>query len=196
MNNTEEVAARYEEISFDVRRSIRYHDCRRGFFERLQTSSQMVSFLFGSATFFALLSSAGKLWSLAASAVVTIFSAISIVVGPTKKAQLHTDLARRFRDLESESFDIDAPTEDDLKALQKKRISIERDEPPVLKTLDSICHNEEVRAAGYCDEELVVVNWYHYILKNIIDVNTQSIQRIKIEEPSTDKRLAKRDDSL
>jgi len=39
-----------------------------------------------------------------------------------------------------------------------ERLSIEEDEPAIIQTLDMICHNELVRAQGYC--KLAKIGWF------------------------------------
>lgn len=179
MNLPDDVQGLYYEFLFDVQRSIRYHNCRRDFFDTLQTFTQIVSALLGTATFTAILASAGKWVTLLASSLVAIFSITSLVISPSKKSLLYADLAKRFIDLKSQLIEKSEVTLEDIRSLTKKRLEIEKDEPPVLRTLDSYCHNEEVRAGDYDDGELVILQWYHYYLKNIIDVNTHTIRPIK-----------------
>lgn len=176
MSSIDEIRDDLHDLLFDIRRSIRYHNCRRSFFESLQTVSQVCSVIFGSATFFAVLSSTGKTIPMVAAAVVTLLSTINIVIGPTKRAQLHTDLARRFIDLERAVIGSEEETTTKVSIFRQQRLEIERDEPATLRCLDSICHNEQLRADGYGDEYLVVVKSYQRFFANVIDINSHKIK--------------------
>jgi hypothetical protein len=77
------------------------------------------------------------------------------VVGYGRKARLHERLACKFIDLEKDiisrrSNDL---TEAELTKLIGERLNIETEEPPIKIVLDSICHNDLLRAEGYKNPE-------------------------------------------
>jgi hypothetical protein len=61
-------------------------------------------------------------------------------------------LANDFIALEKEILLADHLNEDQLRQLEAQRLDIETKEPPILRTLNRICHNEEARAQG-CEEQ-------------------------------------------
>jgi hypothetical protein len=105
--------------------------------------------IFGSATILSLLAKLDDVITACAAAVVTIFSVIDLVVGTSKMAQVHHDLSRRFMKLEKEMAGSMAENEDDYRKFIAARLSIEEDEPPVMRCLDTLCHNELLFAYGY-----------------------------------------------
>ena len=44
-------------------------------------------------------------------------------------------------------------------SITEKRLELETTEPPALRALDTICHNELLRAVGYGRKEEVVDNY-------------------------------------
>ena len=59
--------------------------------------------------------------------------------------------------------------------LRAGRLEIERDEPPVLRVLDSICHSELLRATGYDRSQYVEIAWYQRLLAQFVDVREHAI---------------------
>jgi hypothetical protein len=160
---------------FDIRRSIRYHNRRRVHFDRLDRLTNMVSIVFGSAAVFGVLEHRYQALALTAAAIVTVVSAINLVMGSSMRARDHAEFARRFVLLEKEIV-ASAPDAETLKQLTAKRLDIEVDEPPVLRVLDCLCHNEEMRAQGYPKEQLANIRWWQALLSPLIDVREDLIR--------------------
>lgn len=164
----EDLKALYYGTLWGVRRSIRYHGHRRQFFERFNLVTNAVSVIFGSSTILAVLhqvssqalsSSQSPPWiGVGTAAIVTIFSSLNLVIQTTKMAQMHHDLARRFLELEKEFIKV-LPSDGTVKKLAGKRLEIEADEPPILRIVDVLCHNELMRAEGY-DQDRFVDHYY------------------------------------
>lgn len=170
----EQIQDRLHALLFAVRRSIRYHNYRRRFFESLATLVQLVTVICGSATVFAVISG----WGVAVyvAAMVTVLSAINLVVSPTRKSILHADLAKRFIDLENAINGVVEMDEQQLRDFTQQRLKIERDEPPVLRVLDSLCHNEEARAEGYGEEDFVRISAVQRLLAQFADIGSEKIK--------------------
>ena len=136
-------------LLFDVRRSIRYHDRRRAFFERLhQITGGLTVLLSGSVLFDIARPGDSPAWLLALATVAAVLAAWDIVVGYAAKAGLHRDLKARFVALEIRLLaSDDSPAS--WSAHQGERLAIERDEPPIYRALDVLCHNELLRAEGF-----------------------------------------------
>jgi hypothetical protein len=136
-------------LFFDVRRSIRYHDRRRAFFERMhQLTGVLTVLLAGSVLFDIARPGDNPAWLLALAAVAAVLSAFDLMVGYATKAGLHRDLKSRFGALEMSILSGDAAPET-WQAHQLERLRIEQDEPPVFRALDLLCHNELLRADGF-----------------------------------------------
>lgn len=166
-------------LLFGVRRSIRYHSRRRQFFDRYRLFTNAVSVIFGSAAIAAVLSPLGKEYTVGAAAVVTVFSLVDLVVGSARMARLHEELCRQFIELEKEIISIPEGqfTEENASRLTAVRLSIEADEPPVKRVLDSLCHNELLRAMGYDRGEFVRVKWYQRLFAQLLDIQEHRITK-------------------
>lgn len=156
----------YENLLFDVRRSVRYHQHRRRFFELVNNVTAFASLVFGSATIAAFGTELAGDWpielKLAPAALVTLLYSWVLVSGVVRKAWLHADLARRFVELER-MLEVGRSNQTDelLTRATDKRLEIEADEPPIHRVLDLICHNEVVRGMGYGAEEYVRIGFWH-----------------------------------
>ncbi len=164
----------WHDLQFDIRRSIRYHNRRRTHFDRLDKLANMFSVVFGSTAVFGVMERDYQALALTAAAIVTIVSAINLVVGSSLRARDHSDLARRFVDLEKELVK-EGPSLDRLKRLKVARMDIEADEPPILRVLDCLCHNEEMRAQGYPPEQLARIGWFQALLAPLVDIGEHRI---------------------
>lgn len=165
----------YSDLLFGVRRSIRYHLRRRRFFDRFNQTCKFLSALFGTATISTALSQAGSGILISFAALVTIFSVLDLVVGSAQAARLHEDFVRKFVDLEREIHLTESNNMERVLELTNQRLSIEQDEPPILRILDLICHNEVCRAFGYDERYQVKITWYQRVLCHFLDLGEQSI---------------------
>jgi hypothetical protein len=90
---------------------------------------------------------------------VTGLSAINLVLGSSQRARLHFDLARQFVEIEKAMMKTE-PSEEKIAEFTDKRLTIEMDEPPVLRVLDALCYNEQLRAMNYPKSEMVSIGWF------------------------------------
>ena len=146
--NPENLNNDWHTLLFGVRRSVRYHEKRERFFHRLNRVVLFLNVAFGSAAVVAALSELGHGWIVTFSALVAVASALDLAVDTGNRARLHADLRRRFVALESAMIG-EEPDQERLARFTRERLAIEQDEPPVLRALDVLCHNELVRALGY-----------------------------------------------
>ena len=163
------------DILFGVRRSVRYHTRRRMFFDRLDVVVQALAVIFGSVTIYTLFEGYHRRVSAIVAAVVTVLSATNLVVGSNRMARLHHDLARRFIALEKEILNTPEPTPEDLARWCAARLDIETEEPPPLRVLDSVCHNELMRAMGYPPEQLLRIGWLQRLFSPFFDFREHTI---------------------
>lgn len=148
-------------LLFDVRRSIRYHDRRRAFFDQLHRITGALTILMAGSVLFDL----GKpgqsaSWLMALAVVAALLSALDMVVGYATHAALHDDLKGRFVDLERDILK-GGDTQDVWTEHRLARLSIERDEPPIYRALDLLCHNEIVYAEGCDASDAKEVKFWH-----------------------------------
>jgi len=165
-------------LLFGIRRSIRYHTRRRLFFDRLHKLSTFLSALAGTATVASVLAKLPPPWIIAFAVAVAIFSVIDLVVGTAQAARLHHDLARQFIALEKDLISLQEPSQEDINRLTGRRLDIEQNEPPPLKVLDSICHNELLRAMDYPKKDFVKIYWYQRILSQFFDIKEYNITKL------------------
>ncbi len=180
----------WRKLLFGVRRSIRYHTRRRSFFDFFHRFTNAIGVIFGSATLFILLNKLEDQLSPAiTAALVTAFSTIDLVVGTASAARLHYDLSRQFIELECQmelaAGPIDAQS---LARFRAHRLKIEGDEPPVLRVLDAMCHNELARAMGYEKKYFARIRFYQRWLAHFFDVQEHNIKTYGEWEREKSKR--------
>lgn len=159
-------------LLFGVRRSIRYHNRRRMFFDRWNLTTSALSVIFGSATIYGVLRTGGETLALAAATLVTILSSINLVIGTVRMARLHEDLARRFIDLEKAIILAGDFNAEQYATFVANRLDIEACEPPILRVLDSMCHNEMMRSMGFPPDhpEYVKITGLQRICAQFLDI--------------------------
>jgi len=163
-------------LLFAVRRSVRYHLRRRSFFETWNTITNALAVIFGSAAIGGALKEGYAPLAVVSGALVTFFSSINLVVGTVRKARTHEDLSRRFFALERDIIQASEYDELALSAFTARRLEIESDEPPILKVLDSVCHNELLRAMGYGNEYFLKIGWIQRLLRHFCDYREHAIR--------------------
>ena len=178
-----EVAGRdYHELLFGVRRSVRYHNRRRRFYTALHKLQVFCSLVLASATVMAFAGAIGGEWPLWAktlpAALVSVLAGLDLVFGSVDKTWLHADLERQFIELERQlEAARDNPTAELIAQMTDRRLDIERQEPPVLRVLDTLCHNELVHAMGYGAEQQVRVGFWQRLFANFFDLADHRLGR-------------------
>lgn len=176
----EDTITKRRKILFSVRRSIRYHARRRMFFDSLYKWTQILSLISGSATAAIVLSKYGNdVLTISLAAAVAIFSAVNLVFGFAGYARLHNDLVQKFTDLEKRIILETVATIDSINALTADRLDIEAGEPPVLRILDMICHNELCRALGYDETAMAKIGFLQRLCAPFFDLMDYKIQAPK-----------------
>lgn len=139
-------------LIFGVRRSIRYHDRRRAWFEAWHNLTLTLSFFGSSAAAAALFGqwSAEFFWFPVA---VALLLAADLVIGFSRKATLHHLLGRSFADLER-SIPLRSLTREEYRWFMSQRLKIEEDEPPVKRLLDALCHYALLRSLGGTEQDM------------------------------------------
>lgn len=172
-------------LLFAVRRSRRYHQARRRFFDRWNTITNAITFVFGSVAIYTVLALADKpIVTILLAAAVSLAAVLNFVFGTTRKARLYHDLARDFINLESRILSVEKPTHEDLKQWTARRHEIEAGEPPVKEVLDILMHNkqalaQEIPEGKTIEERIYHVNAFQRALAQYIDVSPDSIVTVK-----------------
>lgn len=138
------------DLLFAVRRSIRYHRSRENWFDGMRAWLQFLTTLAGTATVAVVVNEIGsKGLETGVALLVALLTTLDQVMRTARKARIHSALAVRFCQLEREMARIGpAVLNARLNDFTAQRLEIEQDEPPVLRVLDVICHNELCRAMG------------------------------------------------
>jgi len=138
-------------LLFGVRRSVRYHSHRRRFYEIWNSVTVTLSVLGGSSAATAIISDIPEAleWLPASfAALVAIIAALDLAIGTARRADVHSDLSRRFIGLEQRFAPGKNLTDDEYEAITRARLEIEAGEPTILRLLDLMCHYELLRAIG------------------------------------------------
>jgi len=154
------------ELKFYVQRCIRYHMRRTAFFMYWSRVTSFVGVIFGSATAATLLADSPSEVTIACTALVTIASAIDLVVGTGQRAWLHSDLRKRYLEIEEEIEAAGMPSTEQMRAMRSRIRRIEADEPPSLPALELIARNDVIRAIytkEEADQHVIPLPWYKRI---------------------------------
>jgi len=171
MTESDDVELDWHNLLFDVRRSVRYHDRRVRFFDRVRKAISSLTLLSGSGAIITAISSAGQAYFITMAAIIAALSVIDLIADPAGFARLHNDLKRRFISLERKMVEADK-SKSNVKAFTAARLAIEADEPPVLRVLDLLCHNEMCRAMGYDEKHCKKITPVQQILAPFMDFHT------------------------
>jgi hypothetical protein len=114
---------------------------------------------------------------------VTVVSSINLVVGSAQRGRDHTDFMRKYVELEKRM--LGSPSEELLLEVAAARLTIEAEEPPVLHVLNSICHNDMVRAMGYAKKHYLQIGAFQAFVSQLFDFNVSGIKRVETEPVPT-----------
>lgn len=170
----------FHDLLFGVRRSIRYHARRIVFFDALYKWTQAGAVVTGSATVaFAVSSYAGAGVTAFLAAMVAVFSALNLVFRFAESARIHSDFVQKYTDLEKRMTALKNQTAETARPFVLERLAIEAMEPPVLRTLDMICHNELCRAMGHDRSKMVKISPAQRIFAQLFDLMDHKIEAPK-----------------
>lgn len=174
-------AEEFDRLLFSVRRSVRYHDQREGFFLLVRHMADLLVIVFGVVTVILLAEAIDEDWVLDARLIIPLIGpvavAIVLVTRVTEKGTLHQELKRDFIRLEQRMVGLRSSKKRTarLPVLVSDRLAIESREPPVLRVLDTVCHNQLVHAYEYGEEHLKKVTFVQYRLRHFFDVNPKGL---------------------
>jgi hypothetical protein len=161
---------------FGARKSIRYHQRRRAFFEGAHTVAVTLQVIAGSSAVAAVVGNSTALGaSLAATAAV--LAALDLTFGMSRRATAHASLAQQFAQLEREMVpyehdeNVDAAT---ATGFRQRRLEIEESEPPKLRVIDLLCHNELVTST-YRHEKIYPIGPVRRCIGHVLDIEVADI---------------------
>lgn len=146
----------FYDVSFAVSKSRRYHSKMCAFYEGAHNVARVATALSGTASFFVLFATdvGGVGTAKYLTSIVAIAATVDGVLRFQKKARQHEKLARKFTELAQKIASWDA-TLQNLKKANTERLKIEATEKPVKRLIDLQAQNEEARARGVPDNQLV-----------------------------------------
>lgn len=171
----EKIIIAYETLLFSIRRSVRYHNRRRSFFDRFSKLTTIMSVLGGSAIIVSILSKVNNLWALCFSVIVAIAATFDLVINSSQMARFHHDMSRKYIEIEKNMV-LKNPDNLLISQWTAARLDIEAEEPPVLHILNTICHNELCRALGFPQKEIHKISPLQRLFCQIIDIGEHKIQ--------------------
>lgn len=163
------------EIVFKIEKSIRYHCSRKRFFIYLHNWTTFLATISGTATFAAVLAQTPQAIQLILASMTAIFSMADLIISSPAKAREYDDIARRFFALEKRMLQLKGTDLNDLTQIEIDILDIESDEPPILRTLNAICHNEAIQALGLNQNAMVPVGCFQRICRHIWDLRPEKI---------------------
>ena len=180
----DEAQAPWYRLLFGVRRSVRYHNRRTRFYDAIHRWKNWLSLMFGSGAMAAIWAQSPPLLPALAALFITALSGVDLGIGTALKGRLHVDLARRFLELERAMTLVKSPTVEEVREYTAKRLFIEADEPPPLRILDALCHNEVMLALGHEQDELYYVSWPMRMQANFRSMSAEGLQTIRAHRTS------------
>ena len=164
--NESEPNQQFKDLLFSLRRSIRYHGRRQGYYRACQDATLFVAFLLSTSTIALLFQNASdQTWlKLLPSVVTSVLVGFTLVYRVGEKACDHANFRRQFIILEQRLVEGRSLVGQQMNGLiqdvAKERLNIESYEPKVKKVLDTICHNELLRAMGYPKTDEIEIGFW------------------------------------
>lgn len=163
----------FEDLLFQVRISRRYHNKRRGFLEAVNRSASALAIIVGSAAATAIFAGVFSPILVMLAFISAVLSSLDLAFGVGAKAALHSELWRRFTNLEQQML---GGNYNAIIAFRQERLSIESDEPAELRVLTNLCYNEQCVSEGMEQRDQVHIKWYQRLFANVFDVRPDSIR--------------------
>ena len=173
------VVLTHNALLFRVRRSIRYHSRRQGYFDRWHQLVLFFALVFSVMpvlVFKTDLAQSFPLWvPIVPPMLISLFASLDLIVGFSQKARAHTDFIRQFTDLERQLVAPDGSKDATVAFVHGEVLKLEATEPPVLRVLDTLCRNELMRATGYSRKEQIHVGIFQRCFAQFFDLNAHTL---------------------
>ncbi|MDD5140792.1 MAG: hypothetical protein PHY43_11095 [Verrucomicrobiales bacterium] len=167
-------------LLFGVQRSVHYHARRRQFFDRIGFVTSFLTVVSGGATVTVSIGAEPehRIYTIVFGSLVALFAALDLIIGCSKTARDHNDLCRNFLGLQREIVLAgNEITDKQLNEFVAKRLEIEEEEPPKLRVLDILCHNELIKASGKNIGHMVEVGKFQRILADVLDISADKLEK-------------------
>lgn len=173
---SEEVDDALYDLDFSVHRSRRYHEKMSAFYSAWRDRMRMVTAIAGSGAFILVVSDSA--WGAVLSGFVALWAVLDIIVAPDKKAELHSDLCKKFVELARR---VATASPDELGDLSASRLLIEENEPPCKRLVDLEARNDECRARGFPPNEIVPLSAWQRRLGRYFDFGLERLEQWKAD---------------
>lgn len=170
-----DLAKNVRDLLFGVRRSSRYHQSRRGFFDRLKSVIDGLAVFCGVLAIYQVVSPEINMFlAIFLISCTTIAPLVARITGIEIKARKHHSLAKDFIDLETQILThIKTATQENYGQWVAQRNSIQKREPSVKDVLNIMMHNKVVLGTG--KGTLYNVKRHQRFLAQLMDVNPDDI---------------------
>ncbi|MBR0573365.1 MULTISPECIES: hypothetical protein [Pasteurellaceae] len=173
--STEVLEQRKKSLLFDIRRSQRYHQYRIRFFNFWERMTNFISIVLSSSAVYSYATTYPNL-ALILSFILTIFSALSLVIGFGNKARDHQSFLQTFSQLETDLLK-NLLSDDLITEIETRMFAIDNKEPPTLIVLEQRCYNEQIIADGFdTDKHCVKIAWYQKLFEQYFDILSDRIK--------------------
>ena len=144
------------ELLWGVERSIRYHDRRRRFFEACHSIVLVFGAILAVVGFAVANEIIREQWLSAVFSILTMLVfLLYLFFAFSRCARHHISLKHKFSELEKKIITND--DKNNIATLKACRIEIEKDEPPIRRALDILCHNELARSRRETKDDIYKV---------------------------------------
>ena len=126
---------------------MRYHLCRRSFWDTCNRLNKILGALSGSAVVVGITAGWASLTTISA-LVVAVFSIFDLVFDFSERARKADDLHRQWSLLAQDIILERTPTPERFAELRQRRLRIEMEEGPTLNLLERRCSYDEAKARG------------------------------------------------
>ena len=173
-----EVKRLYENELFHVRRSVKYHDHRKRFFENALNFAVFLALASGpmfmtlgigidsAAETDGTTNGGSDFWKYVPGMITSVFAGMVLVSKAGAKANLHDRIRERFIELRQDmELAADTFTKQDVAKFTARRLGIEINEPPINRVVDAMSHNAVCQSMGEKRPTAYVkIRWRHRIL--------------------------------
>ena len=165
-----------ENLLWGVRRSIRYHDRRRRFFDLCHSLVMISGIMLATISFASVMNERiDESWLWVFSILSMCAFLLDLLFRFSYCAHYHTTLKHRFSELEKS---IITSKQEDMAAFTAQRLEIEKDEPPIRRALDILCHNELAKSREDTNQDIYRVSFLQRITSQLFTWPNISAKRV------------------
>ncbi|OXD33820.1 hypothetical protein [Vibrio parahaemolyticus] len=148
------------ELVWNTRLGIRYHLYAQSHYQKLAKFVTIFT-LFASSAAFAVVLNKNENLAAALALIAAFLQIFDLVIDTKSKATTHSTLRQKYLQLEVSLQRYDRLTIEDADQFNRTRASIELEEPPLIRSLMTYVHNEQVRVEwGENSERQVKLDWW------------------------------------